>query len=181
MKNMMLTTIAVFMLAGTTFSRELSDMANRLVRTAERVQMTVEDLEYGHGSSMEVRRSIDELKVVLNRLERNLGAGPGPGPGPINPFPDFDRISASCRLDIDGNFFNPDTSVECTVYGRNAAGYEVRVISQFGNRVEFQGRLNPGMQTQSFATIERKVGGSGVRYQVFILTTNGGRFLVATL
>jgi len=177
MKRIVLTTVALFMLTGTTFARELSDMANRLVRTAERVQMTVEDLEYGHGSEMEVRRSINELKEITNRLERRIGGGFNPNP---NPFPN-DRISASCRLDIDGNFFNPDTQVECTVYGRNAAGYEVRVISQFGDRVEFQGRLNPGAQTQSFETIERQVGGTTVRYQVFIMTTNGRRFLVANL
>jgi len=105
---------------------------------------------------------------------------PGPNPGPY-PYPDYDNISASCRLDIDGNFFTPDTNVECTVYGRNAAGYEVRVLSRLGDSVAFHGRLDPRLHTQYFSTIERRVGGVLVKYQVYIITTYGQRIHVATL
>ena len=197
MKKITLTIAAMFLFMGTAFTKELSGMTNNLVGAAEKVQTAAEGLANGPDSKTDVQKSINELKEVLNQLEKGIeeeinrygDRRPYPGPRPYPrpnpepyPYPDYyDNISASCRLDIGGNFFTPDTNVECTVYGRNAAGYEIRVISRLGDRVMFHGRLNPRLRTQYFTTNERKVGGVLVKYEVYILTTRGQRIHVATL
>ncbi|OFZ64656.1 MAG: hypothetical protein A2577_13400 [Bdellovibrionales bacterium RIFOXYD1_FULL_36_51] len=70
----------MFMFTGTTFAEELSDMTKNLIGTAEKVQLSVEDLEHGSGSNTDAQKSINELKDALNELEQKIGVAPDPTP-----------------------------------------------------------------------------------------------------
>lgn len=103
---------------------------------------------------------------------------PFPGPHPHDPFPGpqpdiGEQISASCQVNISGNF-SARSSVACAVYGRGASRYEILVDS----RLVWQGRLDTYSQSQRLQTDTRNVGGYQSRYDVYVVTQNGQRQLV---
>ncbi|MCB0403272.1 MAG: hypothetical protein KDD51_00700, partial [Bdellovibrionales bacterium] len=83
-------------------------------------------------------------------------------------------LTASCSVKTGGNFFTPKSHVECTVYGRGAIGYEAIL----GGRETVHGELQPQLPTQNFASEKVKVGYNPT-YQIYLITRNGDRILVA--
>lgn len=151
---------------------DLGRMSRRVVQQADRLQDAVDDYQYGTGTALDVERVITRMESTLQRMRSELNNPPYP-PYPPVPAP----ITASCSLDVGGNFFTPWSKIECSVFGLGAVSYEVEVRG----RVRFQGQLNPGQAQQSFITKKEKVGGHGAGYSVFVRTTRGLRILVSTL
>ena len=68
MKKVILTTFSMFLITGAAFAAELSEMAKGLISTAEKLQLSVEDLEHGSGSSTDAQQTANELKDALDQL-----------------------------------------------------------------------------------------------------------------
>ena len=177
----------------TVVQANIVDLSERIVSQSQKLQRSVYDMRYGSSWDHRIaREDATELRRMVERMLMQLdGEGPRPPMPPTPPTPPTPpyppmpprpthTISASCEYDIGGNFFNPETKVECTVYGRGAAGYEVEVVSKYNRTIEFRGTLEPQQTTQQFKTDEEKVGGSGVTYNVYILTREGAKILVNT-
>lgn len=155
-------------LLGTSVAQaSLDNLAQRAINQSYNLQQAINDFQYGGGNKQKILNISDRLRNTLDLIEQKVGVGGGGGVA----------LSASCNLDVGGNFFTPWTKVECTVSGKKAVSYEVEV----NGRVRFSGPLNPNLLSQSFKTKKEEVGGHGPTYQVFIRTKNGQRKLVATL
>jgi len=159
-------------------------LADEILFSAERLNEVMDQLKYDHRAKVGAKQEIERMRGLLTDLEMVLfrpAPVPPPHPPRPQPVPPVPSISATCSLEVGGNFFTPDTKVHCTVYGAGAAGYEVRVIGDYRDSIEFQGQLNPGATTQTFVSQEKRVGGYGVTYIVNILTTTGHRVPVAQM
>jgi len=168
----------VLVLSSSAQADVINRFADEVFINAERLRDVVRDVDYSREARLLAARTINDIRRNLDQLESYLSRGgdrPHPRPRPV-PI-----VSATCNLEVGGNFFVPDTKVHCTVYGGGVAGYEIRVISEYGDSVEFQGQLDPRQSPQTFVTEEKRVGGRSVTYVVNMLTQDGFRVQVATL
>ena len=154
----------------------LGHLTNQIVQKAYSLQQAVNNYQHGSGygrhGKRQVQREIRDMQDLLSRLERQIGHGGGHNPPPIH-----SPITASCGLDVGGNFLRPKSKISCSIYGRGAVSYEIQV----GHSIEWQGSLRPHKNSQSFSTDKKRVGGHGVSYFVYVRTQRGQRILVSTL
>jgi hypothetical protein len=88
---------------------------------------------------------------------------------------DLTQITGSCIYDIGGNFFNPKTKVNCSIFGVGAKSYEIKV----NNITKWNGQLDETLEKQDIWAAQNKVGGHAVDYQVYIIEKDGSRTLVS--
>jgi len=147
-------------------------LTNQLVRQAQDLQAAVN----GHHGDRAIATDIHRLRNTLLQLEQSvLFSGQTPDSDGAT-----SSISGSCKLDVGGNIFKPETVISCSVYGQGAIAYEINVIARNKEEIAFQGKLNPGLASQEFTTNSQEVGGNLVTYQVFVFTQNGKRELIKT-
>ena len=137
------------------------------------IENKIESL-YGNG----FQRQLADMKSSLNELRRTFRRGGGGGGG--RPTPPRTNITASCKGTFGGNFFDKKTSVQCTVYGKGAVGYEIKFSNpETRASAATYGQLNSRSNSQSFKTENVHVGRSA-QYTVFVKTANGRSIRVAS-
>jgi len=122
------------------------------------------------------------VELSRSQLDQALSGGtvgprprlPYPGRPPVVRPPVPQPLSASCVLDVGGNWLRPQSKIECNIFGRGANAYEITV----NGRTTWNGMLNSRSNRQVFETDKKRVGGHSVSYEVFVLDTFGRRHLV---
>lgn len=122
-----------------------------------------------HGRVWDIQRAWKQVQRAAHDLEDALDKG---GPGPGGP------VSAVCSGKSGGNFFKPKSHVECTVTGRGAQGYEV-IFTNNGRQATTSGALKGRERKQDLVSNKVEIGWNPT-YQVYVLTRNGNKKLVAS-
>jgi len=74
----------------------LDQLAQRIVNQAYRLQQSIKDYQFGAIGPGKIRQNANQIRHTLHQIDENLGLRP-----------DTVSLTASCNLDVGGNFFNP--------------------------------------------------------------------------
>lgn len=166
---------AVFM-SSTSFAGPIQNEATGLLKKATELEALSQDLKYANGPfqrkkiKADIQLQIKQIEKNLDNLKKELN------------IPDFGHqdsglnrpieLSATCQLDVGGNFFTPKSQVDCEVNGKGAVSYEIRV----NGSAKWTGPLDPRSKSQLISTNKKKVGGHAFSY-VLILKDKSGKSL----
>lgn len=179
MKKKLVFLFSVLLLTSAANARGLSRMAQRVINKSYELQSTVDNFQHGSGTSMQVRMKIDEIKRVLERMERRLGHQP-----PMQPV-----ISGTCYMQIlpgfgggrpgrpgrPGGHHRQRKQISCSIYGMGATGFEIEA----NGMITSTGVLSPQLGSQSFVSAVR--GRHATSFNVFVRTIRGQRVFITTV